>query len=79
LFVLFYSFTVDKGVDINARDGKGYTPLITSSQYGHLTVVAYLISRGACIDSEDVSGDTALHWVIYSIMTRSYAQLINIK
>ena len=59
-------FSVEKGVDINAQDNKGYTPLITSCQYGQIANVAFLVSRNAKIDIEDVNSDTALHWVAQS-------------
>ena len=49
-------------MNINVQDSKGYTPLITACQYGHLALVAFLVSRGANLELEDKNGDTALHW-----------------
>jgi hypothetical protein len=60
---IFHKFQVDKGVYINAKDNKGYTPMITACQYGHVALVAFLVSRGARIEAEDSNGDNALHWV----------------
>jgi hypothetical protein len=33
------------GVDVNAKDGKGYTPLIVASQYGHIPLVSFLVGK----------------------------------
>ena len=56
---------VEKGANVNARDCKGYSPLITASQYGNAALVTYLISRGADLDAEDNNGDNALHWAVF--------------
>lgn len=52
------------GEDINARDSKGYTPLITCAQYGHIPCVSFMIRKGANLELEDQNGDNAMHWVI---------------
>jgi ankyrin repeat protein len=46
-------------------DKKGYTPLITASQYGQVSLVCFLVSKGAKLEKEDVNGDNALHWAAY--------------
>jgi ankyrin repeat protein len=58
-------YTVDKGADINSFDARDYTPVCVAVQYGHLPLVAYLVSRGAKLDIPDKSGDTCLHWAAY--------------
>ena len=42
-------------------DHSGETPLHTASRNGHLSVVKYLISRGADVNKADNSGYTPLH------------------
>nr|WP_086494125.1 ankyrin repeat domain-containing protein [Novosphingobium panipatense] len=49
------------GADIEARDPKGYTPLILASYHGHLGATALLLDEEASIDQPDRSrGNTAL-------------------
>ena len=57
-------FKVEKGVNVNIQDDKGYTPIITATQYGHIALVSYLVSRNANLKIEDINGDNPLHWVI---------------
>lgn len=51
---------------MNIVDKKGFTPLITATQFGHVALVAYLVGRGARLECEDLNGDNSLHWVIQS-------------
>ncbi len=54
---------VETGANVDIVDKKGFTPLITATQFGHVALVAYLVGRGARLECEDLNGDNALHWV----------------
>ena len=51
---------LDAGVDINARDKNGSTPLHWAARYGQKQVVELLISRNAEVNAKDNSGSTPL-------------------
>ena len=53
-------FLADGG-DANALTSLGWPLLVEAAQYGHLSVVAFLIARGADVSATDPSGETALH------------------
>ncbi|GEM_PF-4512153 len=63
--VLIAQNLLDRGVDINTRDGFGRTPLIRASQLGNMQMVRYLLDHEADLRLEDYSGYTALHWAIH--------------
>ena len=47
--------------DINEKDREGFTPLHWAAEKGHLSVVEYLLHRGA--DFQDrIKGQSYLHW-----------------
>lgn len=52
---------IKKGLDVNAKDFKGMTPLIAASYFGHYEVAKLLIKNGADIGIKDSNGETALH------------------
>lgn len=64
---------------MNVADKKGFTPLITAAQFGHVALVAYLVSRGAKIELEDLNGDNALHWVLINNKKRPMYKKIKIN
>ncbi|MBW8683592.1 ankyrin repeat domain-containing protein [Chitinophaga rhizophila] len=45
---------------INARDGRGSTPLIIAAYYNHSEAVSYLLKAGAAMELKDNLGHTAL-------------------
>ena len=51
---------LENGVDINAKNGDGYTALMDASSKGNLEKVKLLIENGANIEVKDNKGDTAL-------------------
>ncbi|PAA68809.1 hypothetical protein BOX15_Mlig028680g3 [Macrostomum lignano] len=55
----------EAGADLDARDGRGCSPLIVACQFGQADTAAYLMGRGARLNAADVEGDTALHWAAY--------------
>lgn len=52
---------LDRGADIETRNDRGATPLITASAHGNLALVTLLLAQGARIDAVDRDGNTALH------------------
>lgn len=53
----------DEGVDVNRRDGAGWTPLMSAALRGHHRVVATLLERpDLAVNRSDVDGRTALIW-----------------
>jgi TM2 domain-containing membrane protein YozV len=61
----FRYFIEEKGVDVNARDQHGQTPLHQTACYGNIEAVKYLVSKGANIHAVDSEGFTPLHWAAY--------------
>ncbi|WP_246152607.1 ankyrin repeat domain-containing protein [Sphingomonas montanisoli] len=54
------------GTDIEARDSKGYTPLILASYNGHAAATELLLKQGAIVDAPDgARGNTALMGVAF--------------
>lgn len=49
-----------KGVDVNAKTGKGVTPLMLASLQGNMSAVKALLDKGANVSEQDSSGMTAL-------------------
>ena len=56
---------LEAGVQIDAMDNKGCSPLIISSQYGQTNMTGYLLGRGARYQLVDREGDNALHWAAF--------------
>jgi len=48
------------GVDINAQDEYGFSPIHAAASYGHDDLIEYLISNGANVNLRDADGDTPL-------------------
>lgn len=51
-----------RGVDVNAQDSAGNTPLIVACQNGHMVVCKVLVQHGANVMSCNNNGNTALHY-----------------
>lgn len=51
---------LDAGVDINARDQNGSTPLHWAALEGHKEIAKLLINKGANVNAKDELGDTPL-------------------
>ena len=48
------------GVDVNATDERGNTPLLEAARYGHDDICRVLIAAGADVKAKDKDGKTAL-------------------
>jgi ankyrin repeat protein len=49
-----------KGVNVDARNSNGWTPLIIASEMGHIDVVQALLAKGSDINAKDNDGWTPL-------------------
>ena len=52
------------GIDVNATDEKGSTPLLEAACHGHDDICRILIAAGANLKSKDPDGKTALQLAI---------------
>lgn len=52
---------VQGGMDVDARDNKGCTPLVLAAAAGHCEAAEALIQSGAGIHMKDSAGHTPLH------------------
>ena len=56
---------LDAGVDVNARNETGYTPLHLAARQGTAEVVQLLITAGADVNTRSEDGTTPLHWAAW--------------
>lgn len=57
---------LSSGVDINARDEHGWTPLMVSTFNGKEKVALLLIRSGADVRAKDAAGYGPLHWAAFN-------------
>ena len=50
-----------RGIDVNAKDGAGDTPLHHAASHGRATIAATLIAAGANVNATNTYGETPLH------------------
>ncbi|HNY12347.1 MAG TPA: ankyrin repeat domain-containing protein, partial [Candidatus Wallbacteria bacterium] len=55
---------LEKGIDVNARDGEGMTPLMHAAIYGNREIVKMLLDKGADASVKDGEGFSALMFAI---------------
>ncbi len=55
---------LDRGADINTKNGNGETALFSAATHRHETIVQLLLDRGADIDVKNCNGETALQLAI---------------
>jgi ankyrin repeat protein len=56
---------LQRGVDLNCKDAKGYTPLIIACYNNQPEAVSFLLDKGADINGADFGGNTALMGVCF--------------
>ncbi|KAK2704545.1 hypothetical protein QYM36_016821 [Artemia franciscana] len=52
------------GADPQIRDGEGYSGIHLAAQYGHTSIIAYLVAKGVPPDAPDKNKMTALMWAV---------------
>ena len=57
---------LSNGADIEEKDEKGRTPLVSAAFWGSEEIVQILVDSGASVAAKDQQGQTALHWLAYS-------------
>jgi hypothetical protein len=67
---------LDKGVDINARNEDGETPLHFAAHYNNKSMIEFLMANGAAVDARDDIGETPLYNAAWSGETTSVNALI---
>jgi ankyrin repeat protein len=56
---------IDDGADIDARDARGYSPLMLAAYAGNVEAFELLLARGADRDSRDNAGNSVLMGVAF--------------
>mgnify|MGYP000648657340 CR=1 FL=1 len=51
---------LESGVDVNAQDEQGYSPLHAAVSYGHKDLIELLLQRGGNLSLGDTEGDVPL-------------------
>ncbi len=65
---------IKKGVDINAQDRQGFTPLIIAARHGRAMCARVLLGHGAEIDKKDYKGNSALLWAAF----HGYGEVVDV-
>ena len=59
-------FLLAKGANVNARDGRGATPLVVACNLNFVEGVELLVERGARVDESNTSGETPLITAVHN-------------
>ena len=59
------SYLIGKGANVNARDGKGMTPMQIASNLGFLEGVELLVTHKADVDQPNDAGETPLIFAVH--------------
>ena len=57
-----FKLLLTKGMDINAQDSYGQTPLLVAAKCGHESAVRLILQNDAEVHVENDNGETALYW-----------------
>lgn len=68
-------YLLDRGADLNKKDGYGRTVLMLAATCGHTDIAKILIECGADTHPKDVNGMTALKYAEYHKLTNTVALL----
>ena len=64
--VTWMAFLIDRGANVNLRDGAGATPLVVATNLGFIEGVQLLIAKGAHVDEPNATGETPLIGAVHS-------------
>lgn len=53
---------LELGMDVNARNSMGLTPVMGAANRGSNSIIEFLASKGARLDAKDAEGRTAYNW-----------------
>jgi ankyrin repeat protein len=53
---------VELGMNVNAANSMGLTPLMGAANRGSDSIIEYLVSKGAKLDAKDKEGRSAFNW-----------------
>jgi len=70
---------IDKGVQMEAKDSNGNTPLHFAAANGHLEIVRLLCDHGADVEARNKWGMRPLHWAAYRGHISIVKELIEVK
>lgn len=64
-------FLLEAGLDINAQDKHGFTPLMRAGIFSNMACVKWLVNHGADRDFTDPNGWTTCDWAGYTYALQS--------
>jgi|GEM_PF-1511245 len=67
---------IEAGANVNAKDKRGYSPLINAIMRNQLEIAKYLITKGADVNAQDAQGFGPLVWTILLSSKLDYVKLL---
>lgn len=64
--LVYVTFLLGRGANVNMRNSKGETPLVIASNLGFIEAVPYFISAGARVDESNSTGETPLITAVHN-------------
>ena len=74
--IVIVKYLVSQGVDVNASNMYGSTPLHEATSNSYLEAVKYLVSHKADVKATDVDNKTPLHWAVIHNKTTEIASIL---